>query len=82
MARDPTEKWGPRLIDIDVLLYGELIIQDNNLIIPHERLAERNFVLVPLMEIAGEIVHPVLKATIEDIYFNCRDRSEVYMLEN
>lgn len=48
-------RWGPRTIDIDILLYEDLIIKNDNLIIPHLRMKERKFVLVPLKEIAGDI---------------------------
>ncbi|MBN1366441.1 MAG: 2-amino-4-hydroxy-6-hydroxymethyldihydropteridine diphosphokinase [Dehalococcoidales bacterium] len=57
----------PRIIDIDILLYGDEIIDTPDLKIPHPRLAERAFVLVPLAEIAPELVHPVLKLSMKDL---------------
>ncbi len=81
MGRIRGEKWDARNIDLDLLLYGGQVVQETGLIIPHPLLTERNFVLVPLMEIAGEVVHPVLKKPIEDIYFNCADRSDVFMAD-
>ena len=76
-VRKGTEKWSPRSIDIDILLYGEEIINTPDLTIPHPHLHERNFVLVPLTEIAGETLHPIIGETIEDIYFSCTDPQEV-----
>jgi 2-amino-4-hydroxy-6-hydroxymethyldihydropteridine diphosphokinase len=57
----------PRIIDIDILLYGDEIVDTPDLKIPHPRLAERAFVLVPLGEIAPDLVHPVLKQSIKDL---------------
>ena len=55
---------GPRPMDLDILLYGSLVISDDNLTIPHPRLHERRFVLEPLAEIAHDIVHPVLRQSV------------------
>lgn len=78
-GRTPAEKWHARHIDIDILLCGDLVIHKKELTIPHPRLQERNFVLIPLMELAPELVHPVLGKTIEDLYFDSRDTGEVYI---
>jgi 2-amino-4-hydroxy-6-hydroxymethyldihydropteridine diphosphokinase len=78
-GRNPAEKWHARHIDIDILLCGDLVIKENDLIIPHPHLQERNFVLVPLMELVPELMHPVLGKTIEELYFDCRDTGEVYI---
>lgn len=61
------ERWGPRTLDIDILLYGNEIIENQALSIPHPRMAERAFVLVPLQEIAPEVIHPLLQTKIKDI---------------
>jgi 2-amino-4-hydroxy-6-hydroxymethyldihydropteridine diphosphokinase len=57
----------PRTIDIDILLFGDQVINTPDLVIPHKRLAQRAFILVPLAEIAPGLVHPVLKKTIKDV---------------
>jgi 2-amino-4-hydroxy-6-hydroxymethyldihydropteridine diphosphokinase len=80
MGRKRTEKWGPRIIDVDILFYGKRVIRDKGLEIPHPELQERSFVLVPLMEIAPEYEHPVLKKQIDELFMECRDLSEVVML--
>ncbi len=58
MGRQVSEKWGPRIIDIDILLYGDDVVADDDLIIPHQLLKERLFVLVPLYEIEPDLVFP------------------------
>src|SRR5262249_21981726 len=68
---------GPRLIDMDILFYGDEIVREPGLEIPHLRLAERKFVLVPLAEIAGEAIHPVSLMTIAEMLEATADRSEV-----
>lgn len=67
MGRKESFKYGPRIIDIDILFYGQETYQDENLEIPHPRLLERAFVLVPLAEIAPEERHPVHGRKIEDL---------------
>lgn len=59
-------RWGPRTIDLDILFYGQEMIQEDGLIIPHERLHERAFVLIPLEEIAPDWVHPKTGKTIRE----------------
>lgn len=65
LGRIKTVKWGPRIIDIDILLYENLVLQDEKLIIPHPLLYKRIFVLLPLNEIAADVIHPVIKKTIK-----------------
>ena len=68
-GRKPSRiRWGPRVIDLDILLYGKRIISEPDLKIPHPYLAERTFVLKPLTEISPLTRHPVLKKTIKGIY--------------
>ncbi len=65
LGREPTFRYGPRAIDIDILLYGDVVIDQANISIPHAHLHERDFVLAPLSEIAPEAVHPKFGKTIE-----------------
>jgi 2-amino-4-hydroxy-6-hydroxymethyldihydropteridine diphosphokinase len=77
LGRIRLEKWGPRIIDIDILLYNDLIVDKPKLTIPHPRMAERKFALVPLSEIATDVVHPVFRKTIRELKDNCTDPLEV-----
>ncbi|MBE9122395.1 2-amino-4-hydroxy-6-hydroxymethyldihydropteridine diphosphokinase [Tychonema sp. LEGE 07199] len=61
------EKWGPRTLDLDLLLYDDLILETPTLTLPHPRMTERAFVLVPLAEIAPDWVHPVTKSAIDQL---------------
>jgi 2-amino-4-hydroxy-6-hydroxymethyldihydropteridine diphosphokinase len=67
LGRTSGVRWGPRVIDIDILLYGNKIISDSNLKIPHESMHERIFVLEPLCEISPGFKHPVSGKTIIDL---------------
>ena len=67
MGRKKTFQWGPRTIDLDILLYGTEVIEETDLTIPHPRFHERSFVLVPLAELTPNLLHPVLKKTIREL---------------
>ncbi len=60
--------YSDRLIDIDLLLYGDKILQDERLIVPHPLMTDRKFVLEPLAEIAPDVVHPVFHKTIKELF--------------
>jgi 2-amino-4-hydroxy-6-hydroxymethyldihydropteridine diphosphokinase len=68
---------GPRVIDMDILLYDDRVVRTDPLVIPHPRMAERRFVLVPFAEIAPQARHPVFKKTIAELLAEVPDRSEV-----
>jgi 2-amino-4-hydroxy-6-hydroxymethyldihydropteridine diphosphokinase len=80
MKRAPTVDKGPRRIDIDILLAGKTVVQTRRLMIPHPRMERRNFVLVPLREIAPQAVHPILHEKIEDLAKRSRDDAAVKKL--
>lgn len=67
MGRQPSVRYGPRLIDIDILFYEDRVVQTDELQIPHPRLAERAFVLVPLVEIAPHLKHPITGCTSSEL---------------
>ena len=67
LGRVREERWGPRMIDIDLLLYEDVVLNDETLTLPHPRLSERRFVLAPLCEIAKDAVHPVFNVTVAEL---------------
>lgn len=77
IGRTSGDRWGPREIDIDILLYEGLAVNDAAVTVPHPELEKRRFALVPLREIAGDIVHPVSGMTIEELARACSDQGRV-----
>jgi len=77
MGRRRLVRNGPRIVDIDILFYGGSVVRMPDLEIPHPRIAERRFVLMPLREIAPGLRHPTLRATIAELLAATLDRSEV-----
>lgn len=80
LGRQPTFRNGPRPIDIDILLYGELQLHADDLVIPHRALPDRLFVLAPLAEIAPDLMHPTIGQTIRQLAESCPDRHWVRRL--
>jgi 2-amino-4-hydroxy-6-hydroxymethyldihydropteridine diphosphokinase len=81
LGRTQRIKNGPRTIDLDILLYDDLVVNEDGLAIPHPRMHERLFVLAPLREIAPALLHPVLDATIEALAGSLRDPKRVELYE-
>jgi 2-amino-4-hydroxy-6-hydroxymethyldihydropteridine diphosphokinase len=80
-TRDPWKTYEPRTIDIDILLYDDVVLEQEHLILPHPRLHLRKFVLIPLNEIAGAYLHPVLNKSIFNLLGECQDSSEVVLYQ-
>lgn len=80
LGRKRKEKWHERAIDIDILFYNDDIIKQPDLKIPHPYLQERNFVLIPLIEIMPNFVHPVFEETMEALKNKCKDTLNVIKL--
>jgi 2-amino-4-hydroxy-6-hydroxymethyldihydropteridine diphosphokinase len=77
MGRVRGKKWEPRIIDIDILLYENLILESDTLTLPHPHLHERNFVLTPLAELAPDFIHPVLHQSIAQLLLHSADKGLV-----
>jgi 2-amino-4-hydroxy-6-hydroxymethyldihydropteridine diphosphokinase len=77
MGRIRNEKFGARTIDLDILFYDDCIMENENVIIPHPRITQRRFVLVPLAEIAAELVDPVSQKKISKLLIECPDQLAV-----
>jgi 2-amino-4-hydroxy-6-hydroxymethyldihydropteridine diphosphokinase len=77
LGRTSTERWGPREIDIDILVYDGLVFEDERIKVPHPELENRRFVLVPLREIAPDLVHPINGMKISELASSCKDDGRV-----
>lgn len=77
LGRSRLLQWGPRTIDLDILLYGDQVVNNSELTIPHPLMAERRFVLVPLCEIAPQATHPVVRKTVADLLKELTDSHRV-----
>ncbi|MDA9669035.1 2-amino-4-hydroxy-6-hydroxymethyldihydropteridine diphosphokinase, partial [bacterium] len=81
MGRVRIEKWGERIIDIDILFYNNEIIESNSLCVPHPYISKRRFVLTPLKEIGENYIHPILQKTINELFLECLDEEKVSIYE-
>jgi len=77
MGRKRRIRWGPREIDLDILLYNQRCVDTPGLIIPHPRMHERGFVLVPLVEIAPRVIHPIFKKSVQQLLAKLTDSKSV-----
>jgi 2-amino-4-hydroxy-6-hydroxymethyldihydropteridine diphosphokinase len=81
LGRHPGIPKGPRAIDIDILLYENVVVRSSVLTIPHERLGDRRFVLIPLRELGAQLRHPVTKRTVLEMLHDTADSSQVVRLK-
>ena len=82
LGRERLHKWYARTMDIDVLIYDEDIINTERLQVPHPLMIERKFVLVPLAEIAPNLIHPIHQQPIEALLAKCKDSLDVRLFQN
>ena len=82
LGRINTVKNGPRIIDIDILFFDDFCIENDELIIPHPRLHERLFVLIPLMDVNPDVIHPLLKKTVRELYDAIQHEEMVTLYKN
>jgi 2-amino-4-hydroxy-6-hydroxymethyldihydropteridine diphosphokinase len=80
-GRERTLRNQPRILDLDVLLLGDIVLASDELTVPHPRLHERRFVLEPMVQIAPDAIHPGLRKTMRDLLKECVDESKVVRLE-
>jgi 2-amino-4-hydroxy-6-hydroxymethyldihydropteridine diphosphokinase len=76
------KRWGARIIDLDILLYDSAVVKKKNLRIPHPEMSTRKFVLIPLSEIAPQVVHPVLGVTISELLINVKDDKKIHLFHS
>ena len=81
LGRIRKEKWGARIIDVDILFYEQEVVKNERLIIPHPEIQNRNFVLIPLLEIAPYWETPRFKKSVEELYIVSTDTLEVIQLD-
>jgi 2-amino-4-hydroxy-6-hydroxymethyldihydropteridine diphosphokinase len=74
------KRWGSRIIDLDILFFDNEVINKRNLKVPHKEIANRRFVLVPLCELAPQMVHPALNVTLSDLLNALKDKKRVHLL--
>ncbi len=80
MGRKKVKKrWGARIIDLDILLFDLAVVKKKSLRIPHPEMASRKFVLIPLSEIALQVIHPELGVTISELLINVKDNKKIHL---
>jgi len=80
LGRDPEHRSGPRTLDLDILFYGDRVIEERDFVVPHPRLHRRRFVLEPLAELAPSLLHPVYKQTVSHLLAQLTDAHQVRRL--
>ncbi|MCF7876509.1 2-amino-4-hydroxy-6-hydroxymethyldihydropteridine diphosphokinase [Candidatus Bipolaricaulota bacterium] len=81
IGRVDSLRWGPRLVDLDLLLFGERVIQTDRLALPHPEMEERKFVLIPLIELESELIHPELEIPLKKILPKTDEDKKVVKLQ-
>jgi len=74
------KRWGSRIIDLDVLFFGSLVLRKRMLKVPHPEVQNRRFVLLPLSELAPQLIHPVLQVTVSDLLASAKDTKKVALM--
>ncbi|MGH7817174.1 MAG: 2-amino-4-hydroxy-6-hydroxymethyldihydropteridine diphosphokinase [Candidatus Binatia bacterium] len=76
------KRWGARIIDLDILLYDSAVVKKKNLKIPHPAMSTRKFVLIPLSEIAPQVIHPQLGVTISELLIKVKDDKKIHLFHS
>jgi|SRR5579862_600050 len=74
------KRWGSRIIDLDILFFNNEIIDKRNLRVPHPRLPQRRFVLIPLSELAPQLIHPGLNVSVSELLATTKDKKKVHLM--
>jgi 2-amino-4-hydroxy-6-hydroxymethyldihydropteridine diphosphokinase len=74
------KRWGARIIDLDILFFNQAVIEKRNLKLPHPRVQNRRFVLLPLSELAPQLVHPQLGQSVSEMLATCKDAKKIHLL--
>ncbi len=74
------KKWGSRIIDLDILFFDKQVIETKKLIIPHSEIAHRRFVLLPMTELAPQLIHPTLNMTISELLTATQDTKRIHLM--
>lgn len=80
--REIEKRWGPRKLDLDIIFYGNDIISEDTLIVPHPRMHERNFILQPLTDIYPNMDHPILNTPVSNLLLECNDTTLIEKITN